>query len=184
MSDDLIYKQHKHNPPHLFIPKAKYFITASTYQKKPFLSSHESKSRLLESIIKGCDKSNWLLEDWVILDNHYHLMLQAPEEDPDLSKMISEIHRFTALWIKKNALEAKSAKRIFWNYWDRCITHERSYFARLNYIYFNPVKHGYVPNPEDYPHGSYYYRIKTEEERLKKLQQDYPWGRVNVNDDF
>lgn len=81
-------------------------------------------------------------------------------------------------------VEAKSAKRIFWNYWDTCITYERSYFARLNYIYFNPVKHGYVEVPESYPFGSYYYRMQNEEKHLERLKKDYPWDKVKVKDDF
>lgn len=184
MSDDLIYRQYKHNPPHLFVQNCKYFITASTYLKKPFLVSQSSKSHLLESITKGCNKHDWMLEDWVILDDHYHLMLQAPEGSINLSKMISEIHRFTALWMKKNVEEVESAKRIFWNYWDSCITFERSYFARLNYIYFNPVKHGYVEFPENYLFGSYHYRVGVEKEYLESLRRDYPWDKIKVKDDY
>ncbi len=184
MNEDLIYKQYAHNPPHLFIDGCKYFITASTYLKKPFLKSPQAKSRLLESIVKGCAKYAWILEDWVILDNHYHLMLQAPIENTQLSKMMSEIHRFTALWIRKNISEVKLSKRVFWNYWDSCITFEKSYLARLNYIYFNPVKHEYVDTPEKYPFGSYYHRFESEKEHLRHLQRNFPCDRIDVDDDY
>ena len=108
------YKVYKHNPPHLFIPNTKYFITGATYLKKGFLASKEGKTRLLNSIKRGCKKYHWTLEDWVILDNHYHLMLNAPNTANTLSKMINEVHKFTAIWLKKNLLELKEEKRLFY----------------------------------------------------------------------
>ncbi|MFH0774642.1 MAG: transposase [bacterium] len=132
------YKIYLHNPPHLFLPNTKYFITGATYLKRPFFATENSKEKLFNSIKMGCEKYHWVLEDWVILDNHYHLMLNAPCSADTLSKMFNEIHRFTAIWLKKNILELKEEKRIFYNYWDSCITYEKSYWARLNYIYLIP----------------------------------------------
>ena len=111
-------------------------------------------------------------------------MANAPENAETLSKMISEMHRFTALWIKKNVPEAINAKIIMYNYWDSCITYESSYFARLNYIWYNPTKHGYVENAEEWSFGSYFERIKAEKRELEILKEKYPCNRVKVKDDF
>ena len=86
------------------------------------------------------------------------------------------------MWIKKNIVSAKNEKKIWWNYWDTCLTYENSYFSRLNYIWFNPVKHGLVEKPEDWKFGSYYYRFKEKPEYLKEMK--YPFDRVKVFDDF
>ncbi len=132
--EDIIYKEYKHNPPHLFIPNCKYFITGATYQRKPYLINDESKFALLSSIKKSFTDYKWQLEDWVILNNHYHIMVNSPEDPCSLSIIMKEIHRFNAMWIKKNIPQAKSEKIIWYNYWDSCITFETSYFARLNYL--------------------------------------------------
>ncbi len=179
-----IYKVYQHNPPHLFIPNAKYFITGATYLKKDFLASENGKIKLLDSIKKGGEKYLWILEDWVILDNHYHLMLNAPDKANTLSKMFNEVHKFTAIWLKKNFLELREEKRIFYNYWDSCITYEKSYFTRLNYIYFNPVKHGYTEEASNYMWGSYTFRLKGEFDYLDMIREQYPWDKVVVKDDF
>ena len=158
------YKQYKHNPPHLFVPNAKYFITASTYKKKPFLITVYAKDKLYKSLQIEFTKYHWVIEDWVILDNHYHLMVNASENSSELPQIIKEVHRFTALWIKKNVpmecanslpasvfqagvsaaskrmMQPKeeltrlihSTEKIFYNYWDTCITFDNSYFTRLN----------------------------------------------------
>ena len=169
-----VYKKYQHNPPHLFRPGAKYIITGATYEKRHWLKSDEAKERLLKSIYIGFNQYRWMLEDWVILDNHYHLMGDAPEDAKTLSLLINDIHKFIALWIKKNVTEAENAEIIMYNYWDTCITFEKSYFARLNYIWYNPVKHGYVEDAKDWRFGSYFKRIKAEQKEIDALRKNYP----------
>lgn len=193
------YKIYQHNPPHLFRSNAKYFITGSTYEKVKYLKSNDAKERLLGSIYKGFNDNHWEIEDWVILDNHYHLMVNAPGNAESLGDIIRDIHRFTALWVKKNmersmectnrvgaCIDTVNAlqKKIFHNYWDTCITYEKSYYARLHYIWYNPVKHGYVDDPIKWKFGSYYYRFAEEKDELKKIIDQYPCDRVKVKDDF
>ena len=69
-----IYKTYEHNPPHLFIPNAKYFITGSTYQKRYYLNTNIIKETTIQYMFKSFGHYNWQIEDWVLLDNHYHLM--------------------------------------------------------------------------------------------------------------
>ena len=176
------YKSYGHNPPHLFIPNAKYFITVSTYNKKPFLKSSVAKEKLYDSLQIEFYKHKRIIEDWVILDNHYHLMVNAPSSPCTLPEIFKEAHRFTALWIKKN-LNIDSIK-IFHNYWDTCITYEKSYFGRLNYLWYNPVKHGYVDSPEKGKFGSYYYRFIEDEIKMKNLLIKYPFDKIKIYDDF
>ena len=54
----------------------------------------------------------------------------------------------TWLNLKNELTRLIQSKKVFYNYWDTCITYENSYFTRLNYIWYNPVKHGYVDSPE------------------------------------
>ena len=158
-------------------------VTGSTYLKRRHLIDSDSRERLLLYILKSCQRYGWNLEDWVILDNHYHLMLESPENADSLPLLVKAAHKFTSIWLRKNK-EVDTSKKIFHNYWDSCITYERSYFARLNYVYFNPVKHVYVSHPKDYPFGSYFYRYEKFAEELKILRDKYPFEGVNVNDNF
>jgi len=179
-----IYKEYNHNPPHLFSPNSKYFITGATYKKKMWFKSNDAKESLLKSINIGFDQHGWILEDWVILDNHYHLLGNAPDGRSNLSRMMQEIHKFVALWIKKKIPESGGPEKIMYNYWDTCIAYEASYFARLNYIWNNPVKHGYADNAEDWVYGSYYKKAEKDKEELRKIIAEYPCDKVNIKDDF
>jgi putative transposase len=178
-----IFKTYQNNPPHLFRPKGKYFITGATYLRKRHILSIESKQATTGYLFKSFLRFGWRIEDWVLLDNHYHVLAEAPDQAVTLSKAINHFHKFSALWIKRHLGTRNDGERIWYNYYDTCITYERSYFTRINYIWFNPVKHGYVLDPADYRFGSYYYR-KQNGESLEENIVAYPWDKVEIKDDF
>ena len=178
-----IFKKYTHNPPHLFKGYSKYFITVATYRRKDILKPDIIKLKLLEEIENNFQKYNWGIDDWVILDNHYHLMSQAPKNSQELPFIFRDIHRQTSHFIKK-INKKKTGEKCFHNYWDTCITFQNSYFARLNYIFYNPVKHGYVKDAKDYKWGSYYYRYKYQKDYLLTLRKTYKWDMISVPDSF
>ena len=178
-----LYKKYDHTPPHLFLSHAKYFITGSTYLKKHFLESKEAKIIAAHFMFKSFAHYGWEIEDWIILNNHYHLMANAPENALTLSKVIKNFHRFSALKIKKTVSYKKVPEKIWYNYWDTCITYEGSYFARINYIWFNSVNHDYTDKAEKWEFGSFYYRAKNWN-TVKDIIEQFSLDRINVKDDF
>jgi len=175
-----IFKTYANNPPHLFRNYSKYFITASTYKRVPYFNTDPAKAKLTESIFWEFSKYGWLIEDYVVLNNHYHLMTDAKNFADKLNTIIREIHKFSALWIKKNNPLAKVAEKIWYNYWDTCITYESSYYTRINYIWFNPVKHGYVDDPIDWKFGSYYRRFKHNPDYVNKITAKHPCDKLDL----
>ncbi len=134
-------------------------------------------------MFKSFEHFGWKIEDWVLLDNHYHLMADAPEDASTLSRVIKNFHQFSALWLKKNTADFKNIHKIWYNYWDKCITYEKSYFVRINYIWFNPVKHGYVEDAKLWKFGSFYQRSK-EWRDVKGIVEKFPFDKISVEDDF
>ena len=59
-----------------------------------------------------------------------------------LRDLVREIHSRTAIALNRH--DATPGRKVWHNFWDTRLTHERSYFARLNYVHQNPVKHGLV----------------------------------------
>jgi putative transposase len=175
------YKEYNHNPPHLFLPNCHYFITASTLGRYPYLKSVKAKEAAYFYLTKSLEKFSWILEDWVILDNHLHIMVKSPQDSTSLGKVMNNFYRFTANWLSKNSIR-KIKQKYFHNYWDKCISYESSYYSRINYIWFNPVKHGYVDSPEKWQFGSYHFRFHKDkiDRRIKK----YPFDKLDIADDF
>ncbi len=126
------YKTYPHTPAHLFESNSIYMVTGGTYKKRDLLRGEKPKLRWYTSLVKACQQYNWQILAWVILDNHYHIMLEAPEEAGTLVNLIRDLHRIKGLWIKRKISIAKEVKKVWYNYWDTCITYERSFLARLN----------------------------------------------------
>ncbi len=165
-------------------PRCKIFYYCFKTFRRTRLLDEKAKERLLSSLLKSCEIHGWKLEDWVILDNHYHIMVAAPEDKTSLSTFVAEYHKFTALFIKRNNPAAESLPKIFNNYWYTCISYESSYYARLNYIYYNPVKHGYVQHAQDYQWGSFSIRYCGEKPYIEKLAKAFPFDEVKIEDDY
>ena len=173
------YKTYPHNPPHLFVPNAIYFITGATLHNVHYLKTDKTKEQVCRYMFKSFSHSNWTIEDWVILDNHYHIMARAPRDAASLTKVINNFHRFSGLWIKKE-LNILGEDKIWHNYWDTCVDYETSYYARIHYLWFNPVKHGYVDDPQKWPFGSYASRCEPDIDQITR----YPFDKLHVYDDF
>jgi len=171
----------QHRPPHLYISKADYFFTITTYHHQPFLNTTYKKDLLLSIVKQSLKAEGFILTGWVILDNHMHLLVMV-NDSVRLPKFIARITGKSA--IELNKLEGKqncplravgSHRKIWYQYWDRCIRDEKDFYIRLNYIHFNPVKHRYVAQPGLYSYSSYQeYLNKYGEEWLNGCFIKYP----------
>jgi putative transposase len=92
------------------------------------------------------------LAAWVLLQNHYHLLLKV-RKGRDLSRLIQLVHGRTAF--KFNELDGRRERSVWHGYWDTCIRNDNDFWTRLNYIHYNAVRHGYVDRPEDWEFSSY-----------------------------
>jgi len=148
-----MYKVYKHNSPHLFHPDTIYMVTGATKYKEPLFNSNEKKGKFCEFLFERSSVFGWELEAWAVLPNHYHFIARAPKNASTLSKLIRSLHSLSARYI--NFIDNRPGRRVWWNYWDRCIRDEASYLGMLHYVHINPVKHGFANIAEDYPFCSY-----------------------------
>jgi putative transposase len=179
-------KSNPHTPNHLFLDQAIYFVSGAIYQKRHLLAQDGHKAVLLEYIREYCDKFEWELFHWVILDNHYHLILRS-QEGKDLTRLFKAIHSRSAIDIHR---EIRREKPVWWNYWDYCPRNEKDTMIRINYLLYNPVKHGYAKKLQDYPYSSFHHRVeKVGRAALVEQFRTYPEYKTLVlheahKDDF
>lgn len=67
---------------------------------------------------------------------------------------MGNVHRKTAKFVREHI--NFEGKTVWWNYWDYCPRNERDYYQHLNYMLYNPVKHGYVADLKDYKWSSFH----------------------------
>ena len=153
LMNDIIFKKAPHNPPHLFVPDAIYMLTASVYDRKPLIVSSKRKRDWTTAFQNAAEIHGWQIIAWVVLHNHYHAIVQSPDNVDSLSKFVGSYHKYTArLW---NNEDNAAGRKVWWNYWDTCIRAESDYLARLRYVFWNPVKHALAGVPEEYEFSNY-----------------------------
>ena len=161
-----IYKPHLHSPPHWFVSSAIYMVTGSTLYGKPLLDSDAKLINFSETLIQRANILKWSVDAWVVLPTHYHFVARSPENALSLKELIQGVHSINAKFV--NRMDGTSGRKVWYNYWDSCIQSESSYYARMRYVLMNPVKHGLVQDPEDYPYSSYKYFLKNANLEFRK----------------
>jgi len=96
--------------------------------------------------------------------------------------MIKRLHAITA--IELNKIDSTVGRRVWYQYWDSHITFEKSYFARLNYVHQNPVKHGIVQVARKYPWCSAGWFEQKTDAAFVKVISSFKTDKVTVYDDF
>ncbi len=96
-----------------------------------------------------------------ILPDHVHAIWTLPEGDADFSTRWSLIKSGFSRGLAAQARsESKMAKREkgIWQrrYWEHAIRSEADLERHIDYIRFNPVKHGHVTRVADWPHSSFH----------------------------
>jgi putative transposase len=182
MPMDGIYKTYPHNPPHYFVPNAMYMVTGSLLYNKHLLIDDERKSLVFEILFERARHWEWELEAWSILENHYHFIGRAPDNASILEDLIRGLHSKSAIGLNK--LDKTPGRQVWYNYWDTCITHETSYYARLQYVHLNPVKHRLAENAAEYPFCSYRWFLEKADEKFQSVVMNQLIDRVDVYDDF
>ena len=172
--DATIFKKAPHNPPHLFLPNTLYMLTASTFQREPVMEKPERKLEWIQSFLLAAQKYAWSIFAWVVLDDHYHALVQSPDNPHSLPKFVGSYHKFLAR--KWNEEDFSEGRKVWWNYWDTCVRSEMDFYNRLRYIFWNPVKHGLVQVAEEYKFSNY-------QEFIMKWQFEFDFtDRIEVGD--
>jgi putative transposase len=173
--------QKRHQPYHLYLDDQIYFVTAHTYLDRPYLDTASKKMKLLGKIKEFLKAFHFNLYAWVILDNHYHILFKV-SRGKDLPKTMNKIH--CGYSYERNKIENQKGRKIWQNYWDRCIRSEKDFWRHFNYIHHNPVKHGYVQKMEEYEFSSYNYWIKKRgEEWIMSAFREHPIRDFTVPQD-
>lgn len=166
----------------MFEPGTAYIVTAGTYKKEHFFRGAGRCDALQASLLNLAGKYRWNLQAWAIFSNHYHWIGISPENAESLKRFVSHLHTETARHINKS--DDTPGRKVWFDYWDTCLTFENSYFARLNYVHNNPVKHGLVQSAIDYTFCSAaWFNTFAEPGFLAKVQS-YGHEKVKVRDDF
>ncbi|KPL02186.1 MAG: hypothetical protein AMJ90_06540 [candidate division Zixibacteria bacterium SM23_73_2] len=142
-----------------YIPNVIYFITAVTYRRKTLFSNKSNLLIFKETFENVKSLHPFFLQAYVILPDHFHLLIQ-PSPPTNISKILHSLQRNFTLNFKKVKNIEDSLKLWQHRFWDHIIRNKKDYNKHFDYIHYNPVKHGLVKKPEEWQESSYLYYLK------------------------
>jgi putative transposase len=148
-----------------FVPGGTFFFTLVTYGRARFLCDDMSRTILREAIERTRVSHPFSIEAIVLLPDHLHAIWTLPAGDADFSMRWSLIkNAFTRGWLGQGAAEGcvsrsrqRNRRRGVWQrrFWEHRVRDQDDLLNHLNYIHYNPVKHGLAACPHAWPHSSF-----------------------------
>jgi putative transposase len=161
-----------HSPPHPVRDRTLYLLTGTCYEHVCHMRSANRRQQVLDALFEHFLMAGMELRAWSVVPNHYHLLVDSVEMNA-LGGVFQAIHGPTARqW---NLEDDRMGRKVWFRYSDRAIRSERHYYTTLNYIHFNPVKHGWAESPYDWAESSvHWYLEHFGREWLRDIWAKYP----------
>ena len=103
--------------------------------------------------VESCrSKTDYEIIAWVLLPDYLHMIIEQ-SDNYDMSILVQRIKMsFAARYRKAKQLHAG---RIWQHrFWDHIIRDQSDYNRHIDYIHYNPVKHGFVKRPFEWEYSS------------------------------
>jgi putative transposase len=142
------------------VPGGTFFFTVNLLDRQTdLLVTHVGALR--DAVRATRARAPFEIDAWVVLPDHMHCIWTLPPGDADFPSRWRAIK--TAFSKALPAAEERSpvmrrrGERGIWQrrYWEHTIRDARDYAVHMDYTHFNPVKHGYVRHPADWPYSSF-----------------------------
>ena len=128
-----------------------HFITCSCYHRQSHLGSAGRRDLFMEILEEARHKYRFVIHAYVVMPEHFHLLITEPEVgDPSVvMKVIKQ--RFT------RQAKGDKTRHSIWQkrFYDFNVWSERKRIEKLRYIHRNPVKRGLVEQPEQWKWSSF-----------------------------
>ena len=137
-----------------YIPNSIIFITQVVQDRYPGFKEEEKFELLRETLRQVKELHPFVMLGYVLLPDHFHLLIR-PTGDSNFSQIMHSLKpNFTKAYKKSVNI---SGRMKFWQkrFYDHIIRDETDLHHHLDYIHYNPVKHGLVTKPEDWQYSSF-----------------------------
>ena len=168
-----------------YVPGGTYFFTAVTHHRRPFLTSPLARRSLRAAIDRERTRHPFAVEAVVLLPDHLHTIWTLPDGDADYSVRWAGVKTgFTRRYLAGGGPEgvldhnrSRHRERAVWQhrFWEHLVRDEADLSRCLDYLHYNPVKHGLVARVADYPWSSFHRWVGLGE-------YDHEWGTGAVAD--
>lgn len=141
-----------HAPPHPYRANGTYLITAANFEHQEIMHASERRAEFQELLLNAFREIEAEIVGWVILPNHYHILATVGSLN-FVSDSLRILHGRTSYdWNLQDGLQNK--RKVWYKFSDRMVRDEKQLRQALNYIHYNPIKHGCVKSVFDWEWSS------------------------------
>ena len=155
ISKYLIYRRARH-------PSGTCFITVNLLQRQgsELLTALAHTFRQVVRSVKPCHPV--VIDIWVVLHEHLHCVIELPPGDADFALLWRLIKMGFSKSLpatkRRSKVRQMRGERGIWQrrFGEQLICNEADYRAHMDYVHFNPVKHGLVSQVCDWLYSTFH----------------------------
>jgi putative transposase len=138
-------------PIRLQYPGAVFHITQRGNERRDIFVDDSDRERFLELLAKAVERFGWILTAFVLMTNHYHLVVQLTEES--LSRGLHWLNASYSQWFNRRH---DRVGHLFQGRFKAVLVDSETYFLEVvRYVVLNPVRAGMVSHPCDFQWSSF-----------------------------
>jgi putative transposase len=148
-----------------------FFFTVVSYHRRPILCDDTVRAALRQAIVDVRAVRPFSIDGWVLLPDHLHCVWTLPDGDCDYSTRWAQIKRSVSracgasfrgrYRLRESARKHRDAMIWQRRFWEHRIRDELDMERHLDYIHFNPVRHGHVQGPRDWPYSTFHRYVRA-----------------------
>jgi putative transposase len=143
------------------IPGGCYFFTVNLLERYPNDLLIRQVDLLRASVREVRQRRLFHIDGWVVLPDHLHCIWTLPTGDADFAtrwRLIkAAFSKRLPIAERRSAVRVNRGERGIWQrrFWEHAIRDDRDYACHMDYLHFDPVKHGYAGSAADWPSSSF-----------------------------
>ena len=149
---------------------ATFFFTVVTYRRQRILTDEVVRRALRDAIVRVRERYPFTVDAWVLLPDHLHCLWTLPSGDAYFGVRWGWIKRLVTRTVaadyaredEQNASRVARRESTIWQrrFWEHQIRDEADFAAHMDYVHFNPVKHGLVNAVLDWPYSTFHRDVR------------------------
>ncbi|WP_027865173.1 REP-associated tyrosine transposase [Massilia alkalitolerans] len=146
-----------------------YFFTVVTHRRRPILCDDAVRTALRHAIERVRTRLPFTTDAMVLMPDHLHCIWTLPDDDTDFSSRWSQIkhhvsstcNRLYPMTLSRSRQHRGAGSIWQRRFWEHQIRDEIDMERHVDYIHFNPVKHGLVTGASQWPYSTFERHVRA-----------------------
>jgi putative transposase len=148
-----------------------YFFTLVSYERRPILCYEPIRNVLRLAVQYVRARRPFDIDAWVLMPDHLHCIWTLPEGDADYSMRWAQIKRTVSRFcgpdMRTRHPVSKSRRKhrdsVIWQrrFYEHQIVDEGDYERHVDYVHFNPVRHGHAESVGAWPFSTFHRYVRA-----------------------